>query len=131
MSETATQDELFYHRALRRIYIHMLWISAAGGAVAAWRAGSTWTLGFLVGAAVSVANFRWLHRLVDSVGPDAKKPGKLLGFFLMFRYVLFGVAGYVIVKYFRVNLMAALVGLFVAVAAVLVEILYELVYART
>jgi hypothetical protein len=37
--------------------------------------------------------------------------------------------GYVIVKYLRVNVMAALVGLFVAVAAVLVEMVYELIYA--
>jgi hypothetical protein len=49
---------------------------------------------------------------------------------LPLRYVLFGAGGYVIVKYFRVDVMAALVGLFVAVAAVMVEIIFELIYAR-
>ncbi len=131
MAEAATQDELFYRRALRRIYIHALWIAAAGGIVAGWREGAAWAVGFLAGAAVSIANFRWLHRLVDSVGAGPKKPGKLVRLMLIMRYPLFGLMGYVIVKYFRVNLMAALIGLFVAVAAVVVEILYELIYART
>lgn len=109
----------------------MIWIGLAGGLVAAWRYGWTAGLGFLVGAAVSVINFRWLHRLADSLDPSAAQPPrKGLKLLLPLRYVLFGVAGYVIVRYFRVNMLAALVGLFVAVAAVLVEILYELIYVR-
>jgi hypothetical protein len=41
-----------------------------------------------------------------------------------------GLGGYVIVKFFRLSLAAALLGLFVAVAAVLLEIAYEIIYAR-
>lgn len=131
MSEAPGADELFYQRAIRRIYLHMLWIGIAGALVAAWQAGWATSLGFLIGAAVSVINFRWLHHLADSLESAASKPRKGLKLLLPLRYVLFGAAGYVIVKYFKVNILAALVGLFVAVAAVLVEILYELVYART
>lgn len=131
MSEASGAGDLFYERALRRIYIHMIWIGLAGCAVAAWRFGWAAGMGFLVGAAVSVINFRWLHRLADSLDPAAPRPRKGLKLLLPLRYVLFGVAGYVIVRYFRVNMLAALVGLFVAVAAVLVEILYELIYVRT
>ncbi len=127
-----TEDELFYRQALHRIYVNILWLAAAGTIATAWRVGPGWAAGFLAGAVVSAINFRWLQRLVDSVGPDPeKKPGGKIGFVLSFRYVILGVVGYVIVRFFKVDIMAALVGLFVAVAAVMVEILYELIYART
>ncbi len=123
-------EEIFYRRAMRRIYLHLIWLSAAGAVVAGWWHGSAAAVGFLLGAAASALNFRWLHRLVDSLGPSRRPPGKGLGAVLSLRYLLFGAVGYVIVKYFEVNLMAALLGLFVAVAAVFVEVLYELIYAR-
>lgn len=109
----------------------MLWITIAGSLTAAWQSGWATALGFLIGAAVSAINFRWLHHLADSLDAAAPQPRKGLKLLLPLRYVLFAAAGYVIVKYFKVNILAALVGLFVAVAAVLVEIVYELVYART
>ena len=46
------------------------------------------------------------------------------------RYVLLGGGAYVILKYSAISLPAALAGLFVSVAAVIVEILFELAYAR-
>ena len=46
------------------------------------------------------------------------------------RYFLFGLVGYVIVKVFGISLLAVLAGLFVAAAAVVLEIIYELIYAR-
>ena len=124
-------DMAFYQRAIRRIYINLLWLSVAGTILATWRLGWSWGLGFMVGATASALNFRWLHHLADSFGPDGKKPGKGLGLFLSLRYIIFGAVAYVIVVYIKVSFLAALVGLFVAVAAVLVEILYELIYART
>ena len=123
-------DEFFYQRAIRRIYINILWLSVAGAVATLWRVDWPWALGFLIGAVASALNFRWLHGLVDSIGPGTKKPGRGLRIILPLRYIVFGIVGYVIVKYFNVNIMAALVGLFVAVAAVLLEILYELIYAR-
>ncbi len=131
MTDPAPADEeRFYRRAMRRIYLNLLWLSLAGALAAGWRYGTAEALGFLLGAGASALNFRWLHRLVDSLGPGGPPPGKGLGAVLSLRYFLFAVAGYVIVKYFEVNLMAALLGLFVAVAAVFVEVLYELIYAR-
>jgi len=129
--EPANSELQFYQRAVHRIYHHIVWLAIAGTIVATWQGGLPWGVGFLIGATASALNFRWLHHMVDSIGPTLKKTGKALGFFLGSRYVLFGVAGYVIVRYFKVDIMAALVGLFVAVAAVMVEILYELLYART
>lgn len=47
------------------------------------------------------------------------------------RYFLFGALGYAIVNYFEAGFEGALAGFFVSVAAVILEILYELIYART
>jgi hypothetical protein len=47
------------------------------------------------------------------------------------RYLLMCGGAYVIVKYSNISLSAALAGLFVAVAAVIVEILFQLIYARS
>ncbi|MCW5983204.1 MAG: ATP synthase subunit I [Bryobacteraceae bacterium] len=131
MSESIDRDEVFYHNALRRIYVHIVWLSVAGFALTAWQLGWPWAVGFFLGATVSALNFRWLHGLVDALSPGKPKPKKSFAILLPLRYALFLAAGYVIVKYLRVNVMAALVGLFVAVAAVLLEMIYELIYART
>lgn len=130
-SPKPSTDELFYQRALRRIYLNMLCLAVAGTLFTVWRAGWTWGLGFLLGATASALNFRWLHETVDSIGPGGKKPRRGLSIVLSLRYVIFGLIGYIVVRYFRIDIMAALVGLFVAVAAVLLEIVYELIYART
>ena len=131
MTEAQNTGEVFYQRAVRRIYVNVVWLSIAGTVVAVWFVGWAWGMGFLTGATASALNFRWLHHLAEAIGPGGKKPRKRLGVFLSLRYLLFGVVGYVMIKYFQVDILAALVGLFVAVAAVLVEILYELIYART
>jgi hypothetical protein len=132
LTDVAEKEERHYRAALHRIYRYMVVLSVAGSVVVTYYAGTSWGIGFLLGAFISAINFRWLHRMVDSVGPNpATKPGKGLTFLLSFRYVILGLVGYVIVRYFKVNIMAALIGLFVAVAAVLIEILYELIYART
>ncbi|MCP5117127.1 MAG: hypothetical protein GY953_40400 [bacterium] len=130
-SPPPSTDELFYQRAMRRIYVNMLCLSIAGTVLTAWRVGWVWGLGFLLGATASALNFRWLHETVDAIGPGGKKRGRGLGIVLSLRYVIFGLIGYIVVRYFKIDIMAALVGLFVAVAAVVLEIVYELVYART
>jgi ATP synthase I subunit len=132
LTDVAEREERHYVGAVRRIYGYMVVVGVCGAVVAAYYGGLRWGVGFLLGAAISAMNFRWLHRLVDSIGPDPKtKPSSWLTILLSFRYVILGLVGYVIVRYFRVDIMAALLGLFVAVAAVLIEIIYELIYART
>ena len=122
-------DERFFEDALARIAKSMIAIAAAGLVLAwAWR-GWKYGAGFAVGAAASSLNFRWLKQIVDALGssrPTRKRIAVLAGM----RYALLGGGAYVILRYSPVNLMAAMVGLFVAVAAVIVEICFELVYAR-
>ena len=87
---------------------------------------------FLLGAAASYLNFRWLKRVVDALGKAAEgdPPRPRMAVFLGLRYVLLALGAYVILKGSVISLPAALAGLFVSVAAVILEILFELVYAR-
>jgi hypothetical protein len=122
-------DDRFFERARTRIGKAMFAIGAGGlvGATA-WR-GWTWGAGFAIGAAASWLNFHWLKQIVDALGesrPTRKRVAVLAGL----RYALLGGGAYVIQRYSSVSLTAALVGLFVSVAAVIVEICFELVYAR-
>ena len=123
-------DEQFVERALARISKAMFAISA-GGIIACWAwHGWTWGAGFALGAAASWLNFRWLKHVVDSLGssrPTRQRTAVLAGV----RYLLLGGGAYAILHYSPVSLAAALTGLFAAVAAVIVEMLYQLVYARS
>jgi hypothetical protein len=67
--------------------------------------------------------------VVDALGetrPTRKRVAVLAGL----RYALLGGGAYVILRFSSVSVTATLAGLFVAVAAVIVEICFELVYAR-
>jgi hypothetical protein len=50
--------------------------------------------------------------------------------FFALRYLIIGAAAYVIVKILEISVMPVLAGLFVSAAAVLIEILYELVSSK-
>src|SRR5262249_24046705 len=97
--------------------------------VAGWRGGS----GFLLGALISYLNFHWLKRTVYALGEVAsgKPPRARMAVFLGLRYLLLGLAAYGILKLSEISLTALLAGLFVPAAAVILEILIELIYART
>ena len=105
----------------------------AGAATAAVYGGWQWATGFVLGAAASYLNFRWLTQLVNALGQAAqsKPTKKRIAVLLGLRYLLLGTAGYVILNFSALSLAAALFGLFVPVAAVILEILFELAYART
>jgi hypothetical protein len=116
-------------RALVRIG-KLMWVIAAGGAIGltVWR-GWTWSAGWLIGSALSALNFRWMKQMADGLGREGAKPSKAV--FLGMRYLLLGGGLYVILKFTSISVPAALAGLFLLVAAVLLEILFELVmYAR-
>lgn len=124
-------DEAAFTRAMGRIRVAILGLGAAGTVVAWYFLGWPHGLGFLAGAVASLLNFHWLHALVASLGEGGRRPGKRLALIFAFRYLILGAGAYVIVKYFGVNLAAVVVGFLMAAAAVILEILYELIYART
>jgi len=123
-------DDLFYDRALARIQRNIPAISFAGIAAAWILRGWTWGAGFALGAAVSWMNYRWLKQIADAVG-GKQRPRVRMAIVLGLRYFLLGGGAYVILRFTKVSVPSALLGLFVSVAAVVVEILFELLYART
>jgi hypothetical protein len=126
-------DELFLDRTLRRIHALMAILGAGGTIASALYGGWRWMAGFLLGAAASWINFRWLQQMVNALGQAARKklPKARVAVFLGLRYLLLAAGGYVILNYSALSLVAALIGLFVPVAAVILEVLFELIYAGT
>jgi len=99
-------------------------LSIGGTFGAGMVAGIPATIGFAVGAAFSMLNFYLWHRTVSHVGTGTSGAGAMFGL----RYMVFALAAYAILNYFEANVLAALAGCFVAVAAVILEILLELIY---
>ena len=126
-------EQLFIGRALGRIRFLIAFLSGAGTLAAVVFGGWRWALGFMLGAAAGYLNFRWLKKLVDSLGETArgKPPRARVAMFLGLRYLLLAAGGYVILNFSALSLAAALIGLFVPAAAVVLEILFELIYAGT
>ena len=124
----AAPDDLEYHRVVRRITRIIMVLGVAGTIAAFLLGGWTWAAGFGLGAAGSWLSFRWLKQMVGALGVDHPPPNLALKAVL--RYLMIGGLAYVIVKYTVVSLRAALTGLLLSTAAVLVEILIELIYAR-
>jgi len=130
---TTPEDPVTYDRAVERIGRSMVAVAILGTALAWVAGGWRWGAGFLFGALISGLNFRWLRRLVESLGPASlQKPKKLTyrSVFLAFRYLLLAGAGYVILRLSEISLPAAITGLFVLVGAVFIEVVFEIVHAR-
>src|SRR5215469_13497654 len=119
-------DDIF-ERTAARVMRGTLLAAMAGTVVAmAWKgmlAGGS----FAIGAFASWLNLRWLTGFVGSLGPNPKRTTTPL---FAIRYILFAIGGYVIVKYTKINLPAALTGLFVSLAGAIFEIITQLTYGR-
>ncbi len=99
-------------------------LAVAGLVATASFGGKKVGVGFAVGALFSALNFYLWHRMVARIG-EASSPSPV---FFGLRYFGFVLAGYAILNYFEASVLAALAGCFVAVAAVILEILLELIY---
>jgi hypothetical protein len=119
-------DDEFYDRVVRRIGWIILALGLTGAIGAGVWKGAASGLAFLIGAAISYASFRGWRRVVDALGPNPKKPNPAL-YVLRLGAVLAG--AWVIIKFLGLNLAAAALGLLVSGAAVILEIIYELIYA--
>ena len=117
----------FYERALRRVRLFAVAVGLSGAVVVLWVQGSRPAVGFLLGAALSMLNFRGLLMLVNILG-GSSKPGPLAAVLVGLRYLLMGCAIYVIVRFLGVTLGAVVWGLLAAFAAVILEILYEFIF---
>jgi hypothetical protein len=120
-------DPEFYAQALRRVGVMILAIGTIGAGALTSVKGFRMGLAFLIGALFSYASFWGWQHVVLALAPGA--PQKRSWRF-MFRIVLLGAAACVIIKLLGLNLAAAVTGLLASAAAVVLEIVYELIYAR-
>ena len=122
---TIPEDRLAAGARLNKLIL----AAAAGGTLTAgWWHGWLAAGGFALGAAVSWINYRWLERTVRRLGE--RRSGAGMSVLAGLRYAILGLGAYVILRFSKISLPAALAGLFVSVAAVLAETLVQLWYAR-
>jgi hypothetical protein len=119
-------DELTFERACQRI-LRLMMAIASLGALTAW-AGWGWKsgAGFLLGALISGLNFVLLKGLVGRLGGMRRRRR----FLVAFRYPLLAACAYVILRFSPISVTAALAGIFVFTAAVFIEVIFEIAYAR-
>ena len=118
-----SDDATFYDRALARLDRFILALAALGAVAAFIRVGWRAALGFAFGALLSWISLRLWKRTANSIGSTPSAPSAV---FLGLRYLLLGGIVFVIIKFLEVSVLAILAGLFVSVAAILLEIVYEL-----
>lgn len=124
-SELAPQDASS-ERFTRRVQWIVLALGVAGAIGLSLSRGIATGTAFLIGAAISFASFWGWQRVVDSLGP---KPRKRSHAFFVLRLIALGALACVIIIYLRLNVAAAAVGLLVSGAAVVLELIYEMIYA--
>ena len=123
--------DTFYAGALERIRKFMLALAVALSAAAWWKFGHAPAIGFFCGCVIAYLNFHWLKGGVSGLADRVTNAGKaqsgkgIIARFL-FRYVLLGVAAYGILTSFPASLRGLFAGLFLPVAAIVCEALYEL-----
>lgn len=112
-----------YEQTARRIYRNIAIVTAAGCVAAFPISGWQAAVSFLIGAAAAYFNFSWLHKAVSAIGPNARPTKNRIFVLISLRYLFLLGIGYVIVKVFGMKAIAALIGLFVPIAAILLEVL--------
>jgi hypothetical protein len=130
-SELEANPESFYSGAIERIRRIMLVLAPLLAAGIRWKFGWRSALGFAFGSAISYANFYWLKRVITgfadrATGTATSESGQGIVFRFLFRYVLMAAGAYVILTVSPASLNGLLAGLFLPVAAILCEAIYEL-----
>jgi len=123
----------FYSGAVSRIRILMTVLAPALAVLMWWRFGLRPAAGFAFGCVIAYVNFYWLKRVIAgfvdrATGAETKQSGKGIVFRFLLRYVLMAVGAYVILTVSPASLNGLLAGLFLPVAAIVCEAVYE-VYA--
>ena len=121
-------DPLSFDSAAARIGRILTAVAVVGTcgslALGGWKTGA----GFLLGALISGLNYHWLHKLVSNLGAGERPRYRTV--ILGFRYLILGAGAYVILRVSPISVRAVLAGLFVLTAAIFVEVIFELIYAR-
>jgi hypothetical protein len=123
-----TSDRLCYQQIIRRITWIMLALALLGASVLAAIKTVRIGISFLIGCGVSYLSFWGWQQLAAALGPTPKKRSSW-GFTI--RVIVLGALACVIIKFLGLDAAVAVTGLLVSAAAVILELIYELIYART
>ena len=113
---------------MRRTERVIVVLALVGAVVAVIFGGWRSAAGFLLGALFSWWSYRSLASLVEAIG-QRQVLGKGLPW-MLFRWIVLVLGAFVIMRFTQINLRAAFGGLFVSAAAVILEAIFELTYAR-
>ena len=130
MSEIPPAERAFLVGAERRLGLIILCLVPVGTAAVAWQWGRAEAVAFAVGGAVAYANYRWIVAVVDALvrAQRATVPRRVyLKLFLPL--VLLAAVLYVIFSRSLLSVAGFLGGVFLLVAGVLVEAVYEVFLA--
>ena len=128
------RSEAFYAGAYARIVRLMFVLGAVLSVGGLLRFGPVLAAGFAVGCAIGMLNFHWLKRVVSAVAERVTEGGQKPGsagvvFRFLLRYLLVAAGAYAIFRISLTGLYGLLAGLFLPVAAILVEAVYEVYVA--
>jgi small-conductance mechanosensitive channel len=133
-SPLPAEEEKFYSSALLRIRNFMQVLAPLAGAGAWIKFGWPTAAGFLLGCIIAYLNFQWLKSGVSALADKVSNTGKrqsgkaIIARFLL-RYTLLGLAAYAILTSFPASLGGLFAGMFLPVAAILCEAVYEVYIA--
>jgi hypothetical protein len=122
-----TDPDAFYSQALRRIGWMIIALGPIGAGALTLLKGFRMGLAFLIGAVFSYISFQGWQRVAMALGPGARKPRSWK---FTLRIIVLAALAYGIIKFLGLSIAAAVIGLLVSAAAVILEIIYELIYAR-
>ncbi|BDC49009.1 hypothetical protein F183_A13250 [Bryobacterales bacterium F-183] len=120
-------NDLFYRDALRRIDRFFAILGVLGTATCALLYTSREAVAFACGSLLAYLSFLLIKRFVNSLGPTTETSPRGQAFGLIFRYLIIGGAVFGMIKTTGMSPWPVFAGLATAVAAVLAEIVYELV----
>jgi ATP synthase I chain len=127
----AAEAEHFFSGALDRIRRFMAVLAPLVIAVAWLRFGLRTAAGLTFGCTIAYVNFYWLKRAIAgfvdrATGAATSQSGQGIVFRFLLRYVLMALGAYVILTVSPASLNGLLAGLFLPVAAIGCEAVYEL-----
>jgi hypothetical protein len=99
-------------------------LGAVGTAAVLLKLGWRDAAGFACGAAISLGSYYSWTRLAGSIGETGKAPAMGSAVFLAVRYVLIGVAIYVIIEFLKSTPGVLIIGLLTSFAALVLELLW-------
>jgi len=126
-----THSEAFYAAAVTRISRFMIFLGLLFTTTAWLRFGWRIALGFACGCAIAYLNFHWLERVVTALADRVTRTGQpqsgrgVVARFLL-RYLLMAIVAYAIFSVSPASLYGLFAGLFLPVAGIACEAVYEL-----